>query len=149
MVEEAIQFDRDLIGVEYPGGTFTITKELIKKFCQAVGEDNPIFTSEEAARRAGFKGLVAPPTMCVGVSSVTYPKTGLERGRHKLAASSSMEFLVPVIEGDTLEARIRLKDVYTKTGRSGTMVFIVWVTTFTNQRGEKVAAVQQSYAARK
>jgi peptidyl-tRNA hydrolase len=41
-----------------------------------------------------------------------------------------------------------LKDVYAKTGRSGTMVFMVWETTFRNQKGDVVADVQESYAAR-
>jgi hypothetical protein len=34
-------------------------------------------------------------------------------------------------------------DVYEKTGRSGTMVFIVFRTAVTNQRGEMVAVVDQ------
>jgi hypothetical protein len=39
-------------------------------------------------------------------------------------------------------------DVYEKTGRSGTMVFIVFRTTLTNQRGEMVAVVDQKMMSR-
>ena len=45
-------------------------------------------------------------------------------------------------------ASSHLKEVYPKTGRSGTMVFTVWETTFTNQDGLVVADVQESYASR-
>jgi acyl dehydratase len=54
----------------------------------------------------------------------------------------------PIVAGDSLTASSHLKDVYAKTGRSGTMVFIVWETTLRNQKGEVVADVQESFAAR-
>jgi hypothetical protein len=34
-----------------------------------------------------------------------------------------------------------ISEIYTKTGRSGTMIFVVNRMSFTNQHGEKVAAV--------
>jgi acyl dehydratase len=55
---------------------------------------------------------------------------------------------MPVVAGDSLSASSHLKEVYPKTGRSGTMVFIVWETTFRNQSGDVVADVQESYAVR-
>ena len=59
-----------------------------------------------------------------------------------------LETLGPIQAGDSLTASSRLKDVYAKTGRTGTMVFIVWETVFSNQNGQAVAAVEESYAAR-
>jgi hypothetical protein len=53
-----------------------------------------------------------------------------------------------IIAGDSLSASTFLKEVYPKTGRTGTMVFMVWETVFTNQKGERVADVQESFAAR-
>ena len=43
-----------------------------------------------------------------------------------------------------ITASSHLKDVYAKTGRTGTMVFIVWETTFSNHNGQVVAEVQES-----
>ena len=63
-------------------------------------------------------------------------------------AGEVIENLVPVYAGDVLTAKTALKDVYAKTGRTGTMVFVVWKTSFTNQRGEKVADVQESFMRR-
>ena len=54
----------------------------------------------------------------------------------------------PIVAGDQLTASSHLKEVYAKTGRSGTMVFVVWETIFTNQNNEVVADVQESFARR-
>ena len=59
-----------------------------------------------------------------------------------------LESLAPIQAGDHLTSSSHLKEVYPKTGRTGTMVFIVWKTVFSNQRGESVAAVEESYAVR-
>ena len=58
------------------------------------------------------------------------------------------ETLAPILAGDSLTSATCLRDVYPKTGRSGTMVFLVWETTFTNQRGDKVAEVRESHVAK-
>jgi hypothetical protein len=42
----------------------------------------------------------------------------------------------------------RITDVYEKTGRTGRLVFIVRETTCANQKGEKVAVVEQSQVRR-
>ena len=39
-------------------------------------------------------------------------------------------------------------ELYAKTGRTGTMVFVVWETTFSNQDGTVVAEVEESFARR-
>ena len=63
-------------------------------------------------------------------------------------AGQRIQSRAPIFAGDQVTASSHLKEVYPKTGRSGTMVFIVWETTFRNQHGDVVADVQESYAAR-
>ena len=146
---QELDYDRSLLGVEHRAGPFQVSAELIRDFCGAVGETNPLYLDEGAARDAGYPSLLAPPTLCtIFVHGVIVPDIKLKFGRSQFHAGQMVEPLAPVFAGDALNASSALKEVYPKTGRSGTMVFIVWETTFTNQRGEKVAAVQQSYAAR-
>ena len=57
-----VEFDRSLLGKEHLSGPFTVSEELIRDFCDAVGETDPIHTDEAAARQAGFSSIVAPPT---------------------------------------------------------------------------------------
>ena len=55
-----------------------------------------------------------------------------------------MKVFGPIREGDVLEGAATIADVYDKTGRSGTMVFIIQRMGFTNQDGEHVADVDWS-----
>ena len=144
-----LEYDRSLLGKEHVAGPFDVSAELIREFCSATGETNPVYLDAEAAVRAGYEDVLAPPTMCtLFIRGVVIPDIDLKFGTVRFHAGQMVEPMAPIQAGDFLMACSYLKDVYPKTGRSGTMVFIVWETTFTNQRGEKVAAVQESYAAR-
>ena len=144
-----LEYDRSILGQEYRAGPYQVTKEMIRDFCAAVGESSPLYTDESAAQAAGHASVIAPPTLCtILVRGVTLPDISLKFGRMRMHAGQIVEPLLPIIAGDSLEASSHLKEVYPKTGRSGTMVFIVWETDFINQRGEVVAEVQESYAVR-
>ena len=52
-----------------------------------------------------------------------------------------MEVFGPVRPGEVLTGRNSIADIYAKTGRSGTMVFIVHRMTLHNSSGEHVATV--------
>ncbi len=144
-----LEYNRGLYGVEHEAGPFEVTTELIQVFNASIGETNPLFTDETAARAAGYPGLLAPPTFCtLLVRNVELPDIELEFGRTRFHAGQRVQVRAPVVAGDRLTASSHLKEVYPKTGRSGTMVFIVWETTFRNQHGAVVADVQESYASR-
>ena len=144
-----LEYDRSLLGKEHRAGPFEVTKRLIRDYCSAVGDTNPLYIEEEAAKLAGYPTVIAPPTLCsIFIRDVTIPDIKLKFGTVRFHAGQRIEPLAPILAGDSLMASSYLREVYPKTGRSGTMVFAVWETTFTNQRDEKVAAVQESFAAR-
>ena len=135
--------------MEHQAGPFEITSELIQTFNRSVGESNPVFTDVEAARAAGYSGILAPPTFCtLLVRKVELPDIDLKFGSNRFHAGQRVQARAPIFAGDSITASSHLKEVYPKTGRSGTMVFVVWETTFRNQDGTVVADVQESYAAR-
>jgi acyl dehydratase len=148
-------FDREVVGVENDMGSFEVTKDAILNFCKAIGETNPLFTDEEAAKSGPYGGLVAPPTF--------YAVARLQGGRgldpkvtlggtpigelkeyRGFNAGQHCTFMMPMRPGDTITAKNQIADVYEKTGRTGRMVFVVRRTTYYNQQGEKVAEVDQS-----
>lgn len=144
-----LEYDRSLYGKEHLAGPFEVTKEMIKAFTQSIGESDPVFVDEIAAREAGYRGLVAPPTFCtVLVAQLGLPDINLKFGRIQAHAGERVQPRAPIVVGDQLTASSHLKDVYAKTGRSGTMVFVLWETTFRNQNGEVVADIAQSFARR-
>ena len=64
-------------------------------------------------------------------------------GRNGFDAGKDIEIGAAVAPGDVLTATSTVHDVYEKTGRTGTMTFIVFRTTVLNQRQETVAIVDQ------
>ena len=144
-----LEYNRDLYGVEHEAGPFEVNAELIETFTRSIGETNPVFTDAAAAQAAGYTGVLAPPTLVTMlVRNVELPDIDLKFGRARFHAGQRVQARAPIVAGDSLMASSHLKEVYPKTGRSGTMVFTVWETTFTNQNGVVVADVQESYASR-
>jgi acyl dehydratase len=130
-----------------------ITRREAQRYARAVGDLDPVYFDEAAARAAGYEGLVAPPTF-VGHAVVEggalddLREDGLWRDpgpQVRLRVSRTMfggeewEFRLPVLVGDTITAERRLGAVEEKDGRSGPFVLLRYETTFTNQHGAVVA----------
>ena len=147
--DDELIYDRSMLGVEHHLGTYPITREMILEFAASTDETHPLFSDEEQAKASEYGGLIAPPTFCnIFVDGVRRPDIKLEFGDVGLFASQAIESVSPIRPGDTLEARTRLEDVYSKTGRSGKMVFVVWETSFTNQNGDTAVLVRDSFIRR-
>jgi acyl dehydratase len=133
--------------------TAVVSRREAQRYARAVGDLAPIYFDEEAARAAGYDGLVAPPTF-VGhavveggvLADLREDGLWMDRGRKvRLGVSRSMfggeewEFRHPVLVGDTITAQRRLGAVEEKAGSSGPFVLLHYETTFTNQHDEVVA----------
>ncbi len=141
-----VDFDRTVIGVEYPViEALPVTAQLIIDFARALGEEDPIYWNEEAASKGRYGGLVAVPTFCtlfnIRFVSGGGPDLNFPYGTQTLEGGQSVENYLPIRPGDTLKATTKIKDVFAKTGRAGTMLFILHEDSFYNQRGEKVSTV--------
>ena len=144
-----LNYDRSLHEREHVAGPFDITPQMIQAVNASLGEKGTAFISDEGARESGFRGMIAPPTLCsIFVREVQLPDVGIDFGKTQMHAGQRVQPIAPIYAGDRVTASSHLKDVYAKTGRSGTMVFIVWETTFRNQHGQVVAEVQESFARR-
>ena len=111
-----LEYDRSLLGKEHRAGPFEITKELIRDYCLAVGETNPIYLDEDAARKAGHPTVVAPATLCtIFLREETVPDINLKFGNARFHAGQIVEPLAPILAGDSMMASSYLKEVYPKT----------------------------------
>ena len=54
--------DRKFIGHAFPVHTTDVEKGRLRFFAKAIGETNPIYTEESAAKDAGYRAIPAPPT---------------------------------------------------------------------------------------
>ena len=144
-IDDGIIYDRSLLGKEHAIGSFEVTGEMISEFAKSTGE-----TAEKyLGIGTNTDDLIAPPTICnIFVNGISRPDIKLQFGDLSFFAGQSIECKEHVKPGDKLTASTRLDNVYSKTGRSGKMVFAVWKTTFTNQNDEIVALVDESFVRR-
>ncbi|MBI3954185.1 MAG: MaoC family dehydratase N-terminal domain-containing protein [Chloroflexi bacterium] len=143
-----VDFDRSVIGVEQDLGAVTITEERIVAYARAVGASDPIYWDRRAAQHGPYGGLVALPTFCSILSTRSRggigPDVKLKFGTTGQEATLAVENYRLIRPGDVLRILAKVKDVYAKTGRSGTMVFTVYQDTFLDPQGTPVAAVTRS-----
>ena len=119
------------IGVEGPPQTATVEAGHVRRFAEAIGDPNPKWESQ------------APPTFLVALASAAMHLDDAEDfGKGWLNGGNRFEYFVPVMIGDQITARSHVADVYDKAGTSGDLLFIVFETQYTNQRGELVAKLQ-------
>jgi hypothetical protein len=130
---------RAIVGEEFDRTTFPpVTAEQIIAYATVSGEVDPRWTQPGP-------DLVAPPTFPLSLRGKHFMPKHLPAhlGRESFDAGKDIEIGVPVVPGDVLTATSTVHDVYEKTGRSGTMTFVVFRTTIVNQRAETVAVIDQ------
>jgi acyl dehydratase len=139
-----LEYDRDILGVEFEVGEAEITRERIERYCAAVGETNPLYLDEAAAATGPYGTIIAPPSLLGALLMEPHPDPDIRFGNASFAAGTRFEFFEPVRAGDTIRVSALVKDVYAKTGRSGTMVFAVFRSIYRNQDAVQVAVEEFS-----
>ncbi len=121
---------------------FLVTAERIASFCASVGDGNPLYLDDAAAKAGPHGGIIAPPAF---VASFRYAGNAFEQipafSHGGLMAGIDIELDAPIRPGDSIRVSSRVKETYEKTGRTGTMIFAVVRSTLTNQSGQVVARV--------
>jgi len=125
------------IGQEFDKATFEIDGTKMVAWAEAVGETDPRFIDPD---HEDFQAHPNFTTHCTShrVLPEEFPQIGGPRG---IDGGKAIEVQQPIRAGDVLTASATIADIYTKTGRSGTMFFIVQRMSFVNQRDEPVATV--------
>ncbi|MDQ3987466.1 MAG: MaoC family dehydratase N-terminal domain-containing protein [Actinomycetota bacterium] len=122
-----------------------VTEERVKRFAEAVGENNPLFYDGDAAREQGLPGPIAPPTFTV-TQIFEVPREERERRlganlEYARVLHGEQEFAykrLPVV-GETLTGTMRISKDFEKEGkRGGSMRFVTYETKYTDEGGEEV-----------
>jgi hypothetical protein len=122
---------RERIGVDGPAVTTKVEAGHVRRFVEAIGDPNPRWTTQ------------TPPTFLVALAPVSLHLAEAEEyGKGWLNGGNSFEYMMPVSVGDEITARGRVADVYEKEGSSGNLLFIIFETDYTNQRGDLVARLR-------
>ncbi|MBL0388731.1 MaoC family dehydratase N-terminal domain-containing protein [Tumebacillus sp. ITR2] len=107
-----------------------VEKGAVRKFADAIGDPNPIFRTGDASGR-----ITVPPTF-----SFTFDHGDLDGFSLKtdglIHGEQEFNLLHPIYVGDTLSCSMTVKDVYERSGKSGSMTFLVLEQTGVNQHGK-------------
>jgi acyl dehydratase len=146
----AVNYDPALIGrVFETTDPVPVSAEMIRKFIDAIGETNPLHTDAAAAAEGPYGGLTAPPSFAVTFRNGQHFFQHVPRfGKAGFDAGKDVEFVSPIRPGDSITLSSHVKEIYEKTGRSGSMVFVIVRTTLKNQKDEVVAHVDHRFMNR-
>jgi hypothetical protein len=149
---------RAQIGSESPPWTYELTTTSVRAFARGVGYTDPVYYDIDAARKAGYPSLPAPPcylgtpVFIPGRSSDTFsgPTEGMSKVEHGLEGlldgGTETEYFDTLCAGDTLTGVQKLANLEVRESRSlGRMLIMTTETTYTNQNG-KVVAIQRGQA---
>ena len=134
--------DRKWIGRKSNPSVLPIEQTRVQFFAKAIGETDPIHRDDEAARAAGYRGIVAPPTFIFAAEldsgEAEELLTNLEIPLAKLLhGEQAFTYHQPVCVGDVITVQTTVDDIYDKKG--GALEFVARTSRATNQQGELVA----------
>ena len=120
----------------------------LRQYALAIGDFNPLYSDRGFAQTHGLREVMAPPTLIC--DTWQYVDSDMDdrgdlvgrgpiRELEGLRAGNEYEFFQPIRPDDVISAHWTVKDVYEKTGRTGSLVFQVIETTFYNQADELLA----------
>jgi acyl dehydratase len=134
-----LPLNRSLKNTTYEPVTYTVDRDRVTAFADAIGERNPVFRDPEAARAEGYAEQVAPPTfvtvmnILISGQVVTDPELGLDYSQ-VVHGEMEYEWRRPVLVGETLTATPSIADIYAR----GSNEFLVVEAEIRDSAGETV-----------
>lgn len=128
------------IGLEFVPYIYTVERGKIKEFAQAIGDDNSIYYSVEAAKRAGFRDVPIPPTFATAIDMWAGPDfeqliEALELNPLKvLHGEMQYTYLGDICGGDTIHCSSKVTEAIEKRK----MKLFTFETKYKNQHDELV-----------
>jgi len=142
--------NREFIGREYLSSeSYEVSRELIRRFAEAIGDSHPAYTDVEAAKALGYPDVIAPPTFLTVLSyrfategPIVDPALGLD---YALVVHGEQRFVHhrPVRAGDVLTVTSSVVDIR-DAGRNELMTTKATVTA----NGEPLADVYSTLVSR-
>ncbi|MGN1385894.1 MAG: MaoC family dehydratase N-terminal domain-containing protein [Bacillus sp. (in: firmicutes)] len=133
---------REQIGITSERYEVIVEQGHIRRFNQAIGDTNPIYSDNSVAEKSAYGTVIAPLTFPIALrdDAVQLPiKLDVRRMLH---GEQSFIYHQPMRPGEVYSAQMKVADVYEKEGKSGTMQFIIIDTEFRNAQ-EELAVVSR------
>ena len=143
--------DKKHVGLKSAPHTVEVEKGRLRFFARAIGETDPIYSDETAAKAAGYVSLPAPPTFafCLEMEKPNpfgdLETIGIDLGK-VLHAEQNLNYHTPICAGDRLTFETEVADIYEK--KAGALEFVVQDCRVKNQTGTMVAELRRVIVVR-
>jgi len=152
MTNEDLVLDefKKLVGQQMEPEVWEAGREHIKWFAQAIGDPNPLWQDKAYAAKSRYKNIIAPPLFLIDSGLVKLVGRLVDMAPHlaNINGGTEIEYFRPIEAGDTITTVAKLADAQMKTGKAGSLIFLVFEVTYTNQRGELVAILRNTFIRR-
>jgi len=147
---------KQYIGKVDPPHLREVEKGAIRRYADAVGDDNPLYYDEEYAKNTKYGGIISPPGFFGWAKKTISSSEGLigligamiEAGYAGiLDGGMAYDFYLPVRVGDTLVGSPKVADIALKEGKTKMMI-LRFETSYWNQNGDLVAKSYQTLIGR-
>ena len=117
-----------------------VEKGAVRKFAEAIGDPNPLYTDEEVAKVSRYGGLIAPPTFprtfdYGEIEGTGSPGQGFIHGEHHISYER------PLFVGEEVSCYVEVKDYYEKERRGGALGFLVSERVGEDLEGKRIFAM--------
>ncbi|WP_433464775.1 MaoC family dehydratase N-terminal domain-containing protein [Spirillospora sp. CA-128828] len=107
--------NRDFIGRSFPpSDPYEVTRGKIREFADAIGDRNPVYRDQEAAKAAGHPDVIAPPTFPIVVSlgnaALADPELGLNYAM-VVHGEQRFEYTRPLHAGDVVTCTATITEI--------------------------------------
>jgi acyl dehydratase len=106
--------NRETVGKRYdPGPAFDVSRQKIREFARAIGDESPIYYDVDTARAAGHRDIPAPPTfgsvpaLAMGQGPRRDPEVGLDYAR-VVHGEQHIRLRRPIYAGDVLTGTVSI-----------------------------------------
>ncbi len=130
------------LGKEYAPFTVAVEKGRIAQFARAIGETDPIYFDETAAKQGGYRAIPAPLTfgfsitMDAGQSFNVLDDMAVDKSK-AMHGEQGFSYLGQIYAGDGITGMQKIVDIYDK--KNGALIFFKTLTRLDNQDGEHLA----------
>jgi acyl dehydratase len=147
---------KQYIGKVDPPHLREVEKGAIRRYADAVGDDNPLYCDDEYAKNTKYGGIISPPgffgwakrpiSSSEGLIGVIEAMIGAGYAGI-LDGGMAYDFYLPVRVGDTLVGSPKVSDIALKEGKTKMMI-VRFETSYFNQNGDLVAKSYQTLIGR-
>jgi acyl dehydratase len=141
--------NRAFVGRSFPAGApYEVGREKIREFADAIGDQNPVYRSTEAARALGHPDVIAPPTFAIVLTYrlaafVLDPDLGLDYSR-VVHGEQHFTHHRPIHAGESLVGTPCIVDIRD----AGRNELLTWEAHITTTAGDPVCTARSTLVCR-